>query len=234
MKHNLIYTSKFCKMNKTSVEFLPSSFHMKDLQTGAILIHGRTKDGVYEWPTKPPTSIIAFSNVKASPFDWLHRLRHPYKPILQHLISHYKLHTVFALSSSFHYKDCFYNKSLKLPFSQSSIVSSAPLQIIFYDVWISPIQLIDNFKYYVVFVDHFSYYIWLYPLKRKSDVSLIYLASNHLLKFSSNKKLLLFSRIMGVNTQVCPPFIATHGISHHTSPPHTRNTMVSLKVAIVT
>ena len=166
---------------------------MKDLQTGAILIHDHTKDSVYEWLTKPSTSIIAFSSVKASPSYWHHRLGHPTKPILRHLVSHYKLHTMSALSSSFHCKDYFCNKSHKLPFSQSTFVSSAQLQIIFSDVWTSPIQSINNFKYYVVFVDHFTHYIWLYPLKHKSDVSLIFPPSNHLLKISSNRKLLPFT-----------------------------------------
>ena len=82
MKRNLISISQFCKTNKTLVDFLPSSFHVKDLQTRAILLHEHTKDDVYEWPTKPSTSIIVFSSVKASPSEWHHRLRHPSKSIL--------------------------------------------------------------------------------------------------------------------------------------------------------
>ena len=69
MKRNLIFISQFFKSNQTYVKFLPSSFHVKDLQTGAILLHGRTKDDVYEWQTKPSTSIITFFSVKASPSD---------------------------------------------------------------------------------------------------------------------------------------------------------------------
>ena len=69
MKINLISISQFFKTNKTSVEFLPSSFRVKDLQMRAILLHGRTKDGVYEWPTKSSSPIIAFSSVKATPSD---------------------------------------------------------------------------------------------------------------------------------------------------------------------
>ena len=151
MKQNLISISRFFKTNKTSVEFLPSSFHVKELQTGATRILSRTNDGIYEWPTKPSTSIIAFSSVKAFPSYWHHRLGHPFESILRNLVSHYKLHTMSALSSSFHCKGCFCDKSHKLPFSQSTIVSSTPLQIIFSDVWTSLIQSIDNFKYFVVF-----------------------------------------------------------------------------------
>lgn len=48
MKKNLISVSQFCTTNNASVEFLPSSFHVKDLRIGTILLKGVTKDGVYE------------------------------------------------------------------------------------------------------------------------------------------------------------------------------------------
>ena len=220
MKRNLISISQFFKTNKTLVEFLPSSFHVKDLQMGAILIHSHTKDDVFEWLTKPSTSIIVFSSVIASSYDWHHWLGHPSKPILRHLVSHYKLHTVSALSS-FHCKDCFCNKSHKLPFSQSTIVSSIPPQIIFSNVWISHIQSIDNFKYYVVFVAHFTHYIWFDPLKCKSDVSFIFPHFKSLVEnFFKRKIITLYSDNEGEYTGLST-FLATHGISHHTSSPHT-------------
>ncbi|RVW19477.1 Retrovirus-related Pol polyprotein from transposon RE1 [Vitis vinifera] len=79
MKRNLISISQFCKSNNTSIEFLPSSFHVKNLHTGAILLQGRTKDGVYEWPLSTTQSrpLIAFSSVKTTLFEWHHRLGHP-------------------------------------------------------------------------------------------------------------------------------------------------------------
>ncbi|KAE8697242.1 hypothetical protein F3Y22_tig00110622pilonHSYRG00005 [Hibiscus syriacus] len=48
MKRNLISISQFCKTNNTSIEFLPSSFRVKDLLTGATLLEGQPKGGVYE------------------------------------------------------------------------------------------------------------------------------------------------------------------------------------------
>ena len=200
MKRNLIYISQIFKTNKTSVEFLPYSFRVKDMQTGVILLHGYTKEGVYEWSTKYSTPIIAFSSVKATPFDWHHCLGHPFEPILWHLVSNYKLHLAFALSTSFHCNDCYCNKGHKLHFSRSTLVSSAPLQIL------SPIPLTDNFKYYVVFVDQFTHYIWLYMLKRKSDVSLVFPRFKTLVKnFFKHKIITLSTHIMGVNTLGCLP-----------------------------
>lgn len=58
MKKNLIPISQFCQSNNTSIKFLPNSFLVKDLFTGATLLQGRTKDSVYEWPV---------SCVKSSP-----------------------------------------------------------------------------------------------------------------------------------------------------------------------
>ena len=51
------------------------------------------------------------------------------------------------------------NKSHRLPFSMSCITSNAPLQYIFTDLWTSPLYSHDNYKYYIIFADHFSKYI---------------------------------------------------------------------------
>ena len=69
MKRNLISISQFCKTNKKLAEFLPSSFHVKYLQTGTILLQRHTTDSVYERPAKSSIPIIAFSSVKATPSD---------------------------------------------------------------------------------------------------------------------------------------------------------------------
>ena len=61
-------------------------------------------------------------------------------------------------------------KLISYLFVVSSVYSSKPLEVIYSDVWSSPIFSKDGFKYYVLFVDHFTKYMWLYPLKKKSDV----------------------------------------------------------------
>ena len=126
-KISFLYLSILKIKKKTSVEFLPFSFHVKDLYTGAILFHGCTKDDGYEWWTKPSTFIIAFSSVKASHSDWHHSFGLPFESIFWHLVSKYKLRLAYALSSSFHCNNCYCNKSHKLPFSQFTLVSFAPL-----------------------------------------------------------------------------------------------------------
>ena len=111
--------------------------------------------------------IIAFSSTKSSPTVWNHSLGHPSLSIYKHIVSTFGL----ELSESFNFNcnSCKCNKSHKLPFSTSSLVSQSPLEIFLSNVWTSPIYFVDRFKYYVIFMDRFTNYIWFYPLKRKSN-----------------------------------------------------------------
>ena len=118
--------------------------------------------------TKKP--LIVFSSVKTSLPNWHHRLGHPSSKVLQYLVSS-KSHSLSSNDiSTFACNSCKCNKSHKLPFSTSSITSSSHLQTIYSNVWSSPIVSNDNFKYYVIFVNHFTKYVWLYPLQKKSNV----------------------------------------------------------------
>ncbi|CDP06210.1 unnamed protein product [Coffea canephora] len=111
-KRNLIFISQFCKSNNTSIEFLPSSFCVKDLHTEALILQGRTKNRVYEWPTSISKSpLLAFSSVKAPLPAWHHRLGHPSLSTFKHILS---IH--------------------KLPFSSSSLSTSSPLEVVFTDI----------------------------------------------------------------------------------------------------
>lgn len=72
MTKNLISISQFCYTNNTFIEFLLSSFLVKDLCMGAILLKGQTKDEVYEWLFNSITRsflLIVFSSVKTTPFE---------------------------------------------------------------------------------------------------------------------------------------------------------------------
>ena len=59
----------------------------------------------------------------------------------------------------------------KLPFVHSQFQSTQPLELLHSDVWGSaPISSSNGYKYYLLFVDDFSRYSWLFLLKHKSDV----------------------------------------------------------------
>lgn len=101
--------------------------------------------------------------------SWHHRLSCPNFHVLKQVI----LYT----HESFICQDFLANKSHKLFFSKSSLFSKKSLEFFcFFYVW-GPTsnQSINGYSYYVIFVDHFSKYVWLFPIKFKSNVSTIFL-----------------------------------------------------------
>jgi hypothetical protein len=95
--------------------------------------------------------------------------------VLQNLVSSHGLPVSKSESQFSHCSACLCNKSHKLPFGVSTLNCNKPLEILFTDVW-GPAHLssFDNYRYYVIFVDYFSKYTWLYPLKNKSDVPQVF------------------------------------------------------------
>ena len=81
------------------------------------------------------------------------------------------------------------NKAHKLPFKQTSITSSSPLEYIFTDVWQCLVLSSDNYKYYVVFVDHYTRYSWMYSLKTKSQVKETFILFRALVENRFNSKI---------------------------------------------
>lgn len=59
----------------------------------------------------------------------------------------------------------------KLPFNKSVFLASKPLELVHNDVWgPAPITSINDFRYYLSFIDEFSKFTWVYLLQHKSDV----------------------------------------------------------------
>lgn len=87
MKKNLLSVSQLCSSNNVFVEFYPSYFVVKDCHTGAWLMEGRNKDGVYEWTTHASyPSPVSFSSIRVSSQTWHNRLGHPLSKILNHVL----------------------------------------------------------------------------------------------------------------------------------------------------
>ena len=123
--------------------------------------------------------------------------------------------------SNFTCNSCHCNKTHKLLFSISSLTSSHPLELLYFDVWISPVVSYDGYKYYVIFVDHFTCYIWLYHLKQKSDVHDIFICFKALVEKHFERSIITFYKDNGGEYISLKSFLATSGISHLTTPPHT-------------
>ncbi|KAG7565206.1 Integrase catalytic core [Arabidopsis suecica] len=220
---NLISVYRLCNANQVSVEFFPAHFQVKDLSTGAPLLQGRTKNELYEWPVNAPqaTALLTTSNSKTTLASWHSRLGHPSPPILSSVISSFSLPVSSISSKHLVCTNCHINKSHKVSFSDTSIVSTKPLHYLFSDVWTSPIMSIDNSKYYLIFVDHFTRYTWFYPLKQKSQVKEVFIAFKALVENHFNTRIDTLFSDNGGEFVALRSYLQSCGISHLTSPPHT-------------
>ena len=220
MKHNLIYVSQFFLTNNVSIEFFPRSFLMKDLRTGATLLIDNSKDGVYKWLTIHEKSkpLLIFASIKASTSNWHHHLGHPSTKVLSHLMSSQLIHLSFTSIRNFSYNSCHCNKSHKLHFFASSPTSTSSLQLLYSDVWCSPVESFNDNKYYVIFIDHFTKYIWFYL---NYDVLDIFIHFKLLVEKKFNKQII---HLYTNNCEECLAlnfFLAHHGVSHFTTHSHT-------------
>lgn len=189
---------------------------------GARLLQGRTKAELYEWPISylSTTSYLTSTSTKPTLQEWHSPLGHPSLCILKTIVSQFSLPFSHSQINSL-CRDCSIIKSHKLPFSETSIISSHPLEILFSDAWTSPVIFIDNYKYYLIIVDHQTRYTWFYPIKLKSHVKDTFIRFKALVenKFQTKNGTLFSDN--GVEYIALQDFLSTNGISHLTNPPHT-------------
>jgi hypothetical protein len=176
--HNLLSINKLLTDNQCHLILTPTSSVVKDSITGKVLFQGPTDRALYPLflhvNHRPSSSALFSSPVPSS--TWHLRLGHPSTSTLHHILSTAQLPaSKTGKNSSCFCRHCPLGKSSKLPFFPSQCNSTAPLQLIHSDVWgPSPVPSISGFKYYVIFIDDWSRYTWLFPLKSKSDVPSIF------------------------------------------------------------
>lgn len=91
--------------------------------------------------------------------------------MFQSIISNTNHSLIKLTGASLFCEFCRCGKSCNLPFKLSESVSTKPLQLIYSDAWgPTPISSVCVDTCYVLFVDDFSKYTWVFSLKNKADV----------------------------------------------------------------
>ncbi|GJX15168.1 ribonuclease H-like domain-containing protein [Tanacetum coccineum] len=162
---NLIYVRQFIRDNNCTIEFDAFGFSVKDFLTRRVLLRCDSTGGLY-----PVTSLSPIPHAfLVSQHTWHQRLGHPRGEVLHRLASSNIIscnkEKPLVLCHA-----CQLGKHVKLPFVSSDTVISSCFDIIHSNVWTSPISSLSGFKYYVLFLDHYSQFVWVYPLVNKSDV----------------------------------------------------------------
>jgi histone deacetylase 1/2 len=148
-------------------------FYVKDLVTKEVLLSDQSHDGLYVLSESSATSVPqAFWSpcISATADLWHCRLGHPTPRIFNLLVSGNKI-----ICTSRRYltqcQACPLGKSSRLSLRPTGHKTSAPLELIFSDVWgPAPMFSSDGFRYFVIFIDAHTKHIWYYPLVVKSDV----------------------------------------------------------------
>jgi len=160
---NLISVHHFTKHNNVFLEFHPSCFFIKDQWTREILLQGPCQNGVYPLPHPRASTLIAMVHERTSINGWHQRLGHPSSKVVARMITSFSLPDSSNSSISHFYDSCSINKSHCLPFHKHGLTSSTPFDLIYTDVWgPSPQTSIQDHKYYMIFIDHFTKYVWFF------------------------------------------------------------------------
>jgi histone deacetylase 1/2 len=160
---NLLSVRQFTRDNSCSFEFDAHGFSIKDLRTGHVTLRCNSDGDLYTMPASTPVALLAASSTL-----WHQRLGHPAPATLAHLN---KIHAVACNTvdrSLCH--SCQLGKHTRLPFSSSHSTTHAPFELVHCDVWTSPINSLSGFSYYLVCLDDYSHFCWVFPLRKKSDV----------------------------------------------------------------
>jgi len=218
---NLVSVHRFTLDNNVLIEFYPYFFLVKDLKTRRVILRGRCVGGLYplisssssSWSNKQANIVTKLSTSR-----WHSRLGHPSSVIVRYVLSKNKLS--YEPSSESVCDPCQQAKSHQLPYPISTSVSTAPLQLIFSDVWGPAPISVGRFSYYVSFIDDYSKFTWIYLLKKRSDVFQVFLNFQNLVERKLNSKIIAMQSDWGGEYEKLNSFFQKLGISHHVSCPH--------------
>jgi hypothetical protein len=197
---NLVSVHKFTYDNNAFFEFHPWYFLLKDGDTRKPLLRERCKNVLYPlplvaWKSHRSPNINALATIKPSMARWHHRLGHASSPIVHRVVNNNNLSFSKGNLDESICNACQGAKSHQLPFPKSSSVSKGPLELVFSDVWGHGPSSVRKFKYYVLFIDDFSKFTWVYLLKSKSDVLHKFHEFQKLLECLFNKKILAIQTV---------------------------------------
>ncbi|KAL9993337.1 putative RNA-directed DNA polymerase [Helianthus debilis subsp. tardiflorus] len=223
IKKNLLSVQKFCHDNHVFFEFHSTFFAVKDMFTRTTLLMGPSDGGLYtiHLPKNQPIPKVAFSTTRAPASTWHQRLGHPHSQLFHSMLSKYCL-PISNKDSVLHCDSCSIGKSTKLHLSSSENKSSHVLDLVFCDVWgPAPVPSFDGHNYFLLCVDYFSKFMWLFPLKHKSDVFETFKQFVTMAERQFSTKLKTVQTDWGGEFRNLSTFFSSIGIIHRLSCPHT-------------
>ncbi|KAI0493266.1 hypothetical protein KFK09_027542 [Dendrobium nobile] len=220
--HNLLSVAKLTADNNVSVFFKANEFVVKDLQDNRLLLRGLKRNGLYRLKAPIQSKHKALAADSSSSSLWHARLGHPNHRTLQRLASlnsNIKTSSCSSLCIS-----CNLSKSHKQPFSSSTSVCTKPFQLVHSDVWgPAPVPSMNGFRYYVIFIDDFTHFSWIYLLHSKAEVLSKYQNLCNMVKKNFHTQIQHFRSDGGgeYSSNVFRKYLIQQGTTHQLCCPHT-------------
>ena len=220
---NLVSVRKFTIENNASIEFDPFGFSVKDFPTGMPLMRCNSSGDLYPVTTRPTIDFSTPSTFTVvSPDLWHNRLGHPGTPVLSSLRRNNFI-ICNKFQDNFFCNSCLLGKQIKLPFYESLSFTSLPFDIVHSDIWSSPTLSSEGHRYYVLFLDDFTNFLWTSPIANKSQVHSIFLAFRAHIKTQFERDIKCFQCDNGgeYDNKSFHQFCQLHGMTFRFSCPHT-------------
>ena len=219
--------------NGVSIEFFPHACFVKDLRTGRIIMDGIEVNRMYKMGGLPISdqnksqvttpACFHIRNVAAPDSTlnlWHQRLGHPHVDAVKSTLRAADISC--SSSSIFPFcQACQLGKAHKLPFTPSTTVYSKPLELITMDLWGPAPVASHGFLYYIAFVDAFSRFTWIYPLKHKSDALQTFKIFKALVENRFCDKIKMIQSDNGGEFLSFKSFVQACGIEHRFTCPYT-------------
>ncbi|KAK9060122.1 hypothetical protein SSX86_020826 [Deinandra increscens subsp. villosa] len=225
LKKNLLSISKLTDDNDIDVVFSKNYFAIQDRCTRKVLARGSRKDGLYVLHADQQAFLTETSSSNKVSFEtWHNRLGHVTFETISFLNKLGCVKVTSVLPKPVLCSSCQVSKAHRLPFILNEKRALNILDLVHCDLWgPSPVTAIGGFRYYVVFIDDHSRFTWFYPLKAKSEFSVILSVFLNFVQTQFDRKLKVFQSDGGlefVNNTVRKIF-ETNGTFHQLSCPYT-------------
>ncbi|KAL0545801.1 hypothetical protein IC582_015694 [Cucumis melo] len=211
---NLVSIGQLCDLGLT-VSFSPNGCQVQDPQTGQPIGTGRKVRRLFELLSLqvPSPSSISAPVTDSDTNQWHLRLGHASPEKLRHLISVNNLNNVTKFVP-FNCLNCKLAKQPVLSFSPSTSICDKPFDLIHSDIWgLAPTITVQGYRYYVLFIDDFSRFTWIYFLKHRSELSRTYIEFANMIhtQFSCSIKTLCTDNALEYKDSILLSFLSQQG-----------------------
>lgn len=221
LSHNLL-SIKLCIDNNCIASFDVFSVVVKDKVTGRIVLWSKSNSPLYPLYAAPSqVGSFALAASLTSADRWHQRLGHANHRSLDFLRKSMKMSMSDKSCSSCVF--CMDGKSHRFPFPTNLNRASFLHVFLHSDVWTSPVYSNSGFKYFILFVDDFLRFTWIFRMTDKSKVPTHF----HNLRLHIEK--LCNCRVCCIQIDCHGEYVSmrfhlylsSNGITHRKSCPHT-------------